>query len=399
MIKKPLHILNFAVLLQQQRYIVAISFLFYLQNGLTFSDFLLYQSIFYLTGLLAEVPAGYIGDIFPRKNVLIFSYFLFLVRIILWITIPNPLTILLGEILYALSKAFYRGVSDGYVYDYLKEHKIDSLMLNKYGKLNFFMSTGSAISCLIGAWAYKYLGFSVLLSMELFCNSLAIFLLFFLPKIPQSVNKISFLEHIKRISHFVKKAVLSPDISSYMIFGGILTGITSVFVWNFQPLMKSFSIPAVMFGVVYFINHSLRASGSLIAEKFIKQFSLIKTAFLSWGLYIICFALLIGVLKTDNVKICIFVLLFICIAIGIQMIFNVGNVSRIHKMVISKKRATVSSVNSMFAGLFSGTFLMFFKFLAEHNSKSFAVYIFMVMFLLSFFILKHMSKNKYQTSD
>ena len=117
---KALKILNFAVLLQQQRYIVAISYLFYLSNGLTLSDFLFFQSIFYFTGLIAEIPAGYIGDIFPRKNILIFSYLLFTLRIVMWIIIPNYYTILFGEILYGLSKAFYRGVSDGYIYDYLK---------------------------------------------------------------------------------------------------------------------------------------------------------------------------------------------------------------------------------------------------------------------------------------
>ena len=86
---KKLRILNFAAFLQQQRYIVAISYLFYLYNGLTLSDFLLFQSIFYFTVLIFDIPAGYIGDIFPRKNVLIFSYFLFVIRLFLWIFIPN----------------------------------------------------------------------------------------------------------------------------------------------------------------------------------------------------------------------------------------------------------------------------------------------------------------------
>ena len=114
----PLNILNVTVLFFQQRYIIPVLFLFYIQNGLTLSDFLLFQSIFYFTGLIAEIPAGYIGDIFQRKHVLIFSYCLFIIRILLWLTCPNYLTILSGEILYGLSKSFYRGVSDGYIYDY-----------------------------------------------------------------------------------------------------------------------------------------------------------------------------------------------------------------------------------------------------------------------------------------
>lgn len=393
MLKKPLHILNFAVLLQQQRYIVAISYLFYLQNGLNFSDFLLFQSIFYFTGLFAEIPAGYIGDIFPRKNVLIFSYLLFSVRIILWIVMPNWYTILLGEILYALSKAFYRGVSDGYIYDYLKTNNIKDLMLNKYGKFNFFMSAGSAISCLIGACLYKYIGFTVLLSMELFCNSCAVFLLFFLPKIPQTAERIPFNLHFGRIFHIINKAVTNSKISLYMLYAGILTGITGIFVWNFQPLMKSFGIPAALFGVVYFINHILRALGSLNADKVIQKFSLKQNAFHVWLLYLLCFGILIKILNMTQMYVCLSALLFICVAIGIQMIFNVGSLSRIHGMIVSATRATVSSVNSMLASAFSGTFLMIFKFLADHDSKQFALMFFTVLFFFTIIIVKNLYEN------
>ena len=106
MSNNALKIINFSTFLQQQRYIVAISYLFYLQNGLNLSDFLLFQSIFYFTSLIMEIPAGYIADIFSRKKVLIFSYLLFMFRIILWIFAPNYWTILIGEILYGLSKTF-----------------------------------------------------------------------------------------------------------------------------------------------------------------------------------------------------------------------------------------------------------------------------------------------------
>ena len=164
---RPLRIINFAVFLQQQRYILPVSFLFYLYNGLNLADFVFFQSIFYFTCLLSEIPAGYLGDIFPRKNILIFSYSLFLLRIILWLTMQGYWIILAGEILYGLSKACYRGVSDGYIYDWLKNNNISDKMLNKYGKYNFYMSAGCAISGILGALLYKFYGFKPLLCFEL----------------------------------------------------------------------------------------------------------------------------------------------------------------------------------------------------------------------------------------
>ena len=393
---KTLRIINLAVLFQQQRYIVAISFLFYLSVGLTLSDFLLFQSIFYFTGLIAEIPAGYIGDIFPRKNVLICSYLLFMLRIILWITIPNYYTLLFGEILYGLSKAFYRGVSDGYIYDYLKLNKATNLMLNKYGKFNFFTSLGSAISCLLGAWLYKYLGFGILLGFELFFNSAAVLTILFLPQIPQTKPKISFWMHVLRIFDIIKNTIKDSQINIFIMYGGILSGITSIFIWNFQPIMKSCAIPVALFGVVYFVNHILRALGSMFADKLILKTSLIKIGWGVWVLYLLSFSLLINVTYIKNIFVCVSTLIFVCVAIGIQMVFSVGNVSRIHDLISSNTRATTSSINSMFMSLFSGMFLMFFKFLTDNHTIRFPLVIFTILFLFVIVLLNVISSNRYK---
>lgn len=393
-LKHPLQILNYTVLLQQQRYIVPVSFLFYIHNGLSLSDFLFFQSLFYFTGLLAEIPAGYIGDIFPRKNILIFSYLLFTIRIIMWITYPNYITIMAGEILYGLSKAFYRGVSDGYIYDYLKINNIADRMCQKYGKFNFFMSTGSAISCLIGAWMYKYYGFTVLLSIELICNLSAVLMLFLLPALPQQKRNLDFITHIKRIFLITKKTLTDIQINIYMLYSGILTGITSIFVWNFQPLMKTAGVPVILFGVIYFINHMLRATGSYITQKFTEKYTLEKTGLYVWIIYILCFAIILNSMKYENVYICISTLIFICIAIGVQMIFNIGSLSRIHGIISSTSRATMSSVNSMLSGFFSGTFLMIFKFITEHESQKTAIIIFAIIFPISFLAVKRIFSLK-----
>ena len=392
-----LKIINLSVLLQQQRYIVAISYLFYLQNGLTLSDFLLFQSIFYFTGLIAEIPAGYIADIFSRKKVLIFSYLLFMFRIILWIVAPNYWTILTGEILYGLSKAFYRGTSDSYIYDYLKSTDSTDYMLNKYGKFNFFMSCGSAISCLVGAWLYKYIGFSLLLGIELFCNSTAVFSLLFLPNLPQTQKSRSFKEHITTIFDVVKDTIKNSALRTYMLCGAVLSGITSVFVWNFQPMMKNFAVPVYMFGIIYFINHILRAVSSFNAHKFLKKIPLEQTGLLSWILYLISFVLMFNVMEAGNKATCIFVLLFVCVAIGVQMIFNVGNVARIHKLISLNTRATISSVNFMLTGLFSGLFLMVFKYVAQNNSIRTALLFFGFIFLFLILLIRKMYAKSVQS--
>ena len=86
--------------------------------------------------------------------------------------------------------------------------------------------------------------------------------------------------------------------------------------------------------------------------------------------------------------------MFVCVAVGIQMIFNVGVVARVHKFVISKVRATSSSVNSMFQGLCSGIFLMIYKQLLETQLGTKGFLIFIVLFVcVIYFPLKIQGKN------
>lgn len=384
-LEKPLKLLNIAVFLQQQRYLLPISFLFYLYNGLTLADFILFQGIFYFVCLIVEIPAGYIGDIFKRKNVLIFSYILFLSRIVLWIFFRGYWIVLLGEVLYGLSKAFYRGVSDGYIYDYLKEKNIPQSMLNKYGKYNFFMSLGCAISAIIGTILYKYFGFKILLSLEFLIHTTAILLLFALPQISHTMIKNHyFINHIKTIFKTAKYTFMNTNINREILYCGILTGVTSLFVWNFQPLMKSAGVAVLLFGIIYFINHILRAIFSLNAHKIVEKISFNKLGLFVFIAYLISFLIILFNQIYANNIICFISLIFVCLAIGLYMAYSVSVTSLIHKFAQNQTRATMSSVNNMLAGFFSGIFLVAYKYLIAHLSITFAFLIFTVLFLFVF---------------
>lgn len=57
-----------ACFLRSQLYLAPVLLLFYQQNGLTIADFVLFQGIFQLTGILFEIPCGYIADVIPKKG-------------------------------------------------------------------------------------------------------------------------------------------------------------------------------------------------------------------------------------------------------------------------------------------------------------------------------------------
>lgn len=382
MFGNPLKVFDLSVFLQTQIFMLPVLLLFYQQNGLTVGDFFLFQGIFSLTALLFEIPAGYIGDIFPRKNILILSYVLFLMRLVLWLFFAHLgyWIILAGEILYSASKAFYSGVADGYVYDYLKESGTTHKMLEKYGRLNFFMSIGTAISSLLGAyfygtfskwtqahWGHDY-GFLILILIEIVFNTAALLLLFALPKLPSAKTKVTGLwEKYKDLFHITRRALRNPDIKYHMFYSGLLAGTTMVFVWSFQPLMTTALIPVSLFGVVYFANHFFRAVASYFLHKTMRFFSLPAFGVVTFIMFALSFLLAVEMAHVGqpNVWISFGILFFICLTIGFQLTFTLASTTRIHTLISSDIRSTVVSVNYMIGRMCAGFFLILFKVLLD----------------------------------
>ena len=112
----PLKRLDLACFLRSQLYLAPVLLLFYQQNGLTIADFVLFQGIFQLTGILFEIPCGYIADVISKKKVLVLAFVCFFLRAALWLSFSGMYIILLGELFNALSRAFLSGVYDSYIY-------------------------------------------------------------------------------------------------------------------------------------------------------------------------------------------------------------------------------------------------------------------------------------------
>lgn len=351
----PLSILNFASFFQYQRFIMPISFLFYLQNGLNFSDFILFQSIFNAVCLLAKIPMGYIGDIFPKKYILIFSYFLFMLRVILWICFSGFWIVLCGEILYGLFKALYRGNVDSYIYEYLKQKKLDKSMISNYGNLTFWTSFGSAISCVACVLLFKFYNFKIILLIELICQIISIILLFFIPNIKsEKKSQMGVWESIKTL-------VTDKKVNLYVYYSALLNGLTSVFVWNFQPLLKLCSANVLFFGAINFINQILRGMGGIVAKKICKVLQHNRLIKIEYYIVVFSFLILVTAINLKNMYFTVFSLIIISLGILMFVVFNILTISKIHASIDDKYRATLSSTNTFFSDFSSFILLLLFK--------------------------------------
>lgn len=408
----PLSLYNVAAFLRSQIFLLPVLLFFYQENGLTVGDFYLIQGLIVFFAFLFEIPAGYLGDLFPRKYILITAYCLFLGRLFLWIFFRGFEIILLGEFLYACSKACFDSVSSSFIYDILKKNGEEAKMVKAYSNFNACMYIGTGLAALLGAGLYEKLGSQVLLSAEFIIYSSAVILLSFLPNAhrPTETTISNLTERLKKFWVAVRFILKSRKYCYLVLFSGFMVGVSHFFFWSFQPLMKNSGInPSVsltdladtigwdarvfgnvawnylislnwlnyikVMGVVIFINNLIRSSFSYFAAIIAKYVSLFKLGSFSFALELIgcLFSFVLmqsGYITPLN---CLLFIIFLCVCIGVQLMFTISHISRLHRLINPKIRSLSSSVNMMIGRLMTSLMLIAPKFLLKHEGGTVGV--------------------------
>ena len=257
-------------------------------------------------------------------------------------------------------------------------------MLKRYGRMNFFMSAGTAIASLFGAMLYEEFGVMTLIVIEIIFNSIAIGMIFFLPDVPsERTETLSVKEKYHDLFKIAKSALTNDKIKYYIGYSAMAVAASMIFVWSFQPLMQIAGIPVALFGVVYFINHAFRALAGYLLEKTMSFISLKRLGIMVYALFIIAFFSAMGMLYIKSTWINMCIMTYICFVIAAQWTFTLASISRIHTFVSSNIRSTVSSLNTMVSRLLTGFVLILFKFLLDGINMQSAFYIYLGLFLLS----------------
>lgn len=403
----PLSMYNVAAFLRSQLFLLPVLLFFYQENGLSVGDFYLIQGLIVFFAFLFEIPAGYLGDIFPRKYILITAYSLFLCRLFLWIFFRGFEVILIGEFFYACSKACFDSVSSSFIYDILKKNNEEEKMVTAYSNFNASMYIGTGIAALLGAGLYEKLGSGVLLVSEFVIYSAAVLLLSFLPNAHKPVKGavLGIKERMKKFWVAVRYILKSKKYRYLVLFSGFMVGVSHFFFWSFQPLMKNSGINPKMsltdladsiswdarvfgesvwdfllaldwldyikvMGVVIFINNLIRSSFSYFAAVVAKRISLFILGNISFVMEVIGCGLSFVLMKLGHISPaqCLMFIIFLCVCIGLQLMFTIAHISRLHRLINPKIRSLSSSVNMMTGRLLTSVMLMAPKFLLKHEA-------------------------------
>lgn len=392
-ISSVLGLLNLSVFLKSHLFLLPVLYLFYTDNGITLGDFFLLQGLSSLTCLLLDVPMGYVADRVSKKKILIFSGLILLLRFILLYFWPSKMTIFLGEFLYAFVIVSFVGTGDSYIYELLKTQNKTTAMLKRYGRLYFWISLGTSISSLSGAWLFKLYGADTVILLTIIFAAISTFLLFFIPDIQQLEEKQNTLgEKYLSLYKSIKYVCSKPEFLTLIGYSAFLTATYQIFMWSMQPVMKMALVPVTLFGVIFFLNHMARASGSFFAHNILKRISLKNLGWVTYIGFIISFFAMMFAASTRNYVVTLSLLVFVCLTISLQVTWLISAIARIHDISTSKNRALAASVNSMIGRLLTAICLIMSKFMLDGNSMQLNLTVFLLLFLPSAFILKRFNK-------
>ena len=238
---------------------------------------------------------------------------------------------------------------------------------------------------------YSKLGSKIVIFSEIILVLLSVFLVMSLPQIKSVPRKLdSICQKLKSFFRASKDLCKDVSISYYVFYSGLLTSFSILFALSFQPLMQGALFPLFLFGIVAFSNHAVRALSGVVAGKLLRNFDINKLVVPLFVLYVLGFVFVFYILASSNVAIILMLLILICLIIGVQVVFTILHVSRIHKFVTIEKRGTLMAVNNFVSRVLAAIVLISSKFFIGKGGLTQFFVIAFVVFLVtgSYFMVK-----------
>lgn len=135
--------------------IIPIMSLFFLARQLSFADIGILFAVFSLSGFIFEIPTGYFGDKYGRKNSVIIGLVILAATAYIWTLLSSVFAFAIFAAIWMLGLAFISGSFEGYIYDYLKSCQEE----DKYDRLISLSGTvlylAGALGSILGAYLFS----------------------------------------------------------------------------------------------------------------------------------------------------------------------------------------------------------------------------------------------------
>lgn len=319
--------------------------LFYIERGLSSSEYISFVGIAFLVKLVFEIPFGILADKYSRKKLLLTSNLLFIISTIIFIYSHNYFTFLIAIIISAINNSISSGIVNSILYESL-ENK------NDFNKTLFYNSFFYNISYMFAMIIGGYIGQNFGLIYNYYFTIIPFVIDFFVLLIikvnkPQKDNT---NENILILKNGIKEVFKNPYLLKLIITSSILFSGIKLMEESHPEYSNNIGISVFIIGIYTALILVFCIIGSYIGSKINKEkYSLVlKLHPILSGICI----LLIGILNNY------FGIIFILLIYIFSESFDNIMISELHNNISSKSRVTVESINQFVLAIFGFLFSM-----------------------------------------
>lgn len=319
--------------------------LYLASKGLTLFEIGLMETIYHISSFTMEIPTGAVADILGRKTSRIIGKFVTVIALLIMILGGNKFAFAISFFFTALGNNLESGAGEALVYDSLKEIKEEEKYIKINGKNEFFSQIVGIISLVLGGYVAT-MSFLNVYKIALIIALLAVFQAFTFtePTIGVIQKSHSFIKTFtKQIKDSIE--VIRKDkriLFTILTFELFETLFMILFYYN-QNRLSNLGNTTLQIGIVLALGNLLAAIIATQTHKIEKELSLEGTLKIAALIAAICFWL-ISIINMGKIA-------FIVLC-GIEVILFITIGDYINRLIPSKQRATILSMQSMVFSFF-----------------------------------------------
>ncbi len=228
--------------------VMPIVVLFYQDNGLNMSQIFLLKSVYSIAMVAAELPSGYLADVWGCRRTLLLGAILGTIGIIIY-SISSGFTSFLGaEIVLGIGFSFVSGADSAMLYDSLKVNNREDEYIKYEGRITSAGNFAEALAGVAGG-LLATISLRTPYYFQIFIAAIAIPAAFFL-KEPQHVQERVQLK-MKEILSIVKLTYQQVEMRSAILISSFTGAATLTYAWFVQPYFEQAGVPVSVFGILW----------------------------------------------------------------------------------------------------------------------------------------------------
>ncbi len=313
---------------------------YYQSIGLTFRDFLIGEAVFSAVVLLAEVPSGWISDVWKRRTTLMMGALFAMMGFATLMFADDLFTASLAQAIIGVAVALNSGTNTAILYDGLLEEG----RIHKYrkmdGKRHAFGLYAVAFGCIVGAFTFTiHPKLPLMLDMiALLCAMIAISFVREPKRVTQSVEKNMFRDMFDTVKYALHG---HKEVAGIILLSAVMLCATRLMMWSQQPYYAGAGLSVEWFGFILAGSYIFGGILGQLSHK-IEHLGNHKTAIATMAAVLVGACVLLGAGVQVMMAIPLFLMGTVAYACG-QPRINAA----INGMVGSERRATTLSTASL----------------------------------------------------